>query len=138
MSNPTVLVKSDPSAKVDLLPSLARTVSGVSATFYGLDWYGSVLVELAVTAANGTLDVFLQTLLPDGTTWTDLGKFAQVTSASKRYLSLTSGGGLESAVQDAAMTTVGSRDFVFGEAVRVKYVITGTSFTFSVPAIFIL
>lgn len=101
-----------------LVPSAARTASGSAES--GDDWgeIDRVRAQLDVTAASGTtpnLTVFVESTL-DGTNWDVLpgGTFAAKTAAGREVINLTSP--------------------VIARRLRVRWVITGTtpSFTFSV------
>lgn len=93
--------------------------------------FGALCLEVAITATGGTptLNVYIQKELADGT-YTDLASLTQLTSgAAKRFIDIRTlaTAGNESAIQDAALAaaTVNSRPF--GNSLRIKAVIAGTT-----------
>lgn len=104
--------------------------------------FTQAVFELDVTVVSGTtptLNVYIQSLLPDGTNWDDVVSFTQVTAASRRVARLSGLANVEAAANDAALTAGTVRSGPFGPLVRVKWVIAGTtpSFTFSVASDFV-
>jgi hypothetical protein len=126
----------------EILASAARTATDVSDTLVGIERYTSAIVELDVTANSGTsqtLDVFVQTLLPDATTWQDLAHFAQFTTSNATHVaSIVSGGDSIGVANQSDLAAATIKDFVLGDTWRVRFVIAGTnpSFTFAVHASF--
>lgn len=122
-----------------LLPSTTQTASGTASGYLPVQGFTQALLQLSVSAASGTspkLDLYLQTRLPDATTYTDLAHFTQATGTGNWYVSMITGANSAAAVQDAALAagTVASIDFQ--GFWRLKWVIAGTtpSFTFTVYA----
>lgn len=102
-------------AGVDLLPSAARTASGVGVDVPGFGDKISLRVQLNVTAAAGvtpTLDVRIEDTI-DGTTWNTVGTFAQKVAVGREVLNITT---------------------PFTDRLRLSWTVAGTtpSFTFSV------
>lgn len=100
-----------------LVASAARTTSSDSGIWDGFSDSSTLRALLNVTAASGTtpnLTVFIEDTL-DGTNWFVIGTFAAKTAAGTEMLSITT---------------------PFCNRIRVRWVITGTtpSFTFSVTA----
>ena len=98
-----------------LVPSAARTAAGDSGAWYGYGAVKTLRAQLDVTAASGTtpnLTAFVEDTL-DGTNWNVIGTFAAKTAAGREVINI---------------------ETPFGEQVRVRWVITGTtpSFTFAV------
>jgi hypothetical protein len=122
----------------EILASAVRTATDVSDTLIGIERYTSAIVELDVTANSGTsrtLDVFVQTLLPDATTWQDLIHFAQFTTSTATHVaSIVSGGDSIGVANESDLAAGTIKDFVLGDTWRVRFVIGGTdpSFTFAV------
>lgn len=134
------LPQSQYGATVTYLASAARAATtNSSGNEVGIEMYSQVIVELAVTVASGTtptLNVYLQQLLPDGTTWNDIGAFTQMTGTGTRVMAMVAGGNSEFAQGSGALTAGTMRATPLGDTHRVRAVIGGTnpSFTFSVVA----
>lgn len=95
--------------------SAARTASGNGTPVTGFGKVTQFRAQLNVTAVSGTaptLDVVIEDSI-DGTNWNVIGTFAQDTAVGREVINITS---------------------PFADQVRVRYVIGGTtpSFTFSV------
>jgi len=120
-----------------LVPSIVQTTSSTgngsntAATILGIDGFTSAEIELNVTAASGTLDVYIQKLMPDGA-WTDLIHFTQVSTISKQICTLISQTSSPYAPTDATLAAGTVKPDHIGNTWRAKWVITGTSFTFTV------
>lgn len=102
----------------------------------------AMVAQLSVTAAvaQTSLDVYFQSSVDGGTNWNDFGHFTQVTATTGlitltwvRDVSPTVGTG---ANKDAALAA-GVNQGPVGSDWRLKWVIVGTSFTFSVQARFL-
>jgi len=96
--------------------SAARTTSGDSGPLTGYGPAGSLRAQLNVTAASGTtptLDVLIEDSVDGGATWNTVATFAQKTAAGREVVNLTG---------------------LFGDTLRVRWTIGGTtpSFTFAV------
>ena len=100
--------------EVDILPSAARTVSGVSDEFYT---YGYNELDADIKASADTaltsLDVEVQRYSPTIKDWVTIGSFTQITSTPSGPEGLPIVVGL-------------------GYKCRVKYTLNGTSITFAV------
>jgi hypothetical protein len=100
----------------EVVPSAARTTSGDSGILTGYGPARTLRVQLDVTAVAGTsptLDVYVEDTL-DGSTWNVLAPaLARATAVSRQVVNITE---------------------VFADRLRVRWVIAGTSpsFTFSV------
>jgi hypothetical protein len=135
-------------ASFELLASAAQTDSDVSAAVEDLREYNGGTFFLNVTAAatdaGDTLNVYVQRLLPDGTTWDDIVAFTQVlgnggTVAYVADVIFDSQASDERVAQDAALTAGTVNAVPFADDLRVKWVIVDVaaddaSFTFSVTA----
>lgn len=136
------LPKASPCARdITLLASAARTSTGSGDTIPGIDNYTSADILTDVTAASGTsptLDIYIQKLLSDNSTWQDVIHFAQITSTGKQIASIVASGNSVAAVQTAALTVNSIKTTLLGKTWRVHYVIGGTnpSFTFAVTGDF--
>jgi hypothetical protein len=143
--------------RVTLLKSTTVSGTGTTADGNSLDvsGYTSAILVLNVTAQSGTsptLDVYVQQELPivsnstwgqvpDGTSaWDDFAHFTQVAGATGTWVARVVGGSNVAAAQKDASLSAGSvANGPIGSNWRVKYVLAGTtpSFTFSVSAILI-
>lgn len=97
--------------------SAARTASGSGTAVFGFGKAAMIRAQIQVTAASGTsptLNVVLEDTL-DGTNWNTIGTFAQLTAAGREVINVV---------------------VPFGDQVRCRYTIGGTSpsFTFAVIA----
>lgn len=136
-----------------ILPSAARAASStgvndgsggtaVSGKFTGIDNYSMADIFLNVTAVSGTtptLNVFLQKLSPDNSTWQDIAACTQVTTATgNQSFTPISASQVPFAPTDATLTQTTMKLAAMGSTWRVKYVIAGTnpSYTFAVFANF--
>lgn len=120
----------------------AATATGAGAAFT-LPWqdFDSVLVGLFVTTATGTtptLDLYIQTLGPDGN-WYDMYHWAQqtaaTTAANQVFVGLSCTGQRTIGVVGSKTVAANTLGVGFmGQSVRLAYTIGGTSpsFTFSV------
>lgn len=130
---------------VTLVASAARTASGNSGDLTGYAPFTSACfvleVTAAATAAGDTLNVYVQRKLPNGD-YDDIVAFTQVLGdgGAKVYradvYSGASAGG-EEAPKDGTLTAGTSADLMWGNTLRVKWVIVDAttddaSFTFSV------
>ncbi|MDQ3095114.1 MAG: hypothetical protein M3Q82_04010 [Actinomycetota bacterium] len=98
-----------------LLPSAARTTGSQTSSFGGWGDTLQLRAQIDVTAASGTspnLTAFIEDTL-DGTNWNVIGTFAAKTAAGREVISVTT---------------------PYADDIRVRWVITGTtpSFTFAV------
>ena len=125
-----------------LLASAARTANGDSGALTGYGSFRSGIIQVDVTAASGTtptLDVYIDTTT-DGTTWINMAHLTQLTAVARRSIQIsenTSGATADfDATADLAAATV--RQGPWGSTIRVRWVITGTtpSFTFVVTGTF--
>lgn len=122
---------------VNVLASAAYT-STQTSEWYQVGTYAELVLSVDVTAISGTsptLDVYLQTKLPDEVNPCDLAAMTQITSGTpRRVLNFSSGGNSEYLVTDGTMTAGTIKTASIGGYVRVKAVIGGTnpSFTMSI------
>ena len=111
------------------------TASASGAKIPGIEKYTSALFYLTcgtVTGTSPTLDVYVQTLLPDATTWQDIAHFAQVTSSTaSRIIHFVTGASSEAAVQTETLAAATIKAIGLGCFVRVRCVVAGTSPSFA-------
>jgi hypothetical protein len=127
---------------VTLLASAARTTTGTGDALADLGEFGSLVLQLdvtaAATAAGDTLDVYCQTTI-DGTNWVDIHHFTQVLgngSAKRYYAKIVKDVALTEFENGTALGAAASRS-ILGNQYRVRWAITDAddaSFTFSVKA----
>ena len=113
--------------------TIAATATS-TGTLVGLERFSICDLHLIVSAASGTsptLDVYIQKLLADGTTWDDVGHFTQQTAAASNVMTLVAG---NQAVHAQALRNVASatiRTTHFGNTWRVDVVVGGTNPSFT-------
>jgi hypothetical protein len=135
MANPTTLLQNITSSKISF-SSGAKTATFTGAAIVGPDSFSACTFFLNVTAASGTtptLDVYIQKLLPDQTTWDDLVHFTQKTAAGAQVAEVVGAG---SGVHTQAVRTLAAgtiQTAMLGSQHRCDVVIGGTnpSFTFT-------
>ncbi len=90
---------------LSLLASAERSATGQGTIVQGMVPFARATLQIDVTAVTGitpTLDVALQRLMPDGSTWDTIARFEQMTAADKRVLDLwASASAGERAVDDS-------------------------------------
>ncbi len=142
MATAVVIPQADSAINQPILASAARTSSDTAGP-WPVDFWSSAEICVAVTTCSGTLDVYLQKLLPDNTTYDDIAHFAQwstavFTTTGTYVLSFVNGGNTLNQQTDAALAANTVRTVHLGNYWRVSYVIAGTSgtSTFAVTASF--
>lgn len=113
----------------------AVTITADASTAYtavtGCSLFSRLTALLTVTLktmdASTTLDIYIQRLLADGTTWDDIAHFAQITSAAipngTYVMELIGGvtGIADRATDDAAVLAAGAvRNVPWGDSIRIK------------------
>lgn len=121
--------------------TVAATDEAVS-THVGIETFTSATLMFEVTAASGTsptLDVYVQTLLPDGSTYQDLVHFTQATGATKQVVCLIPQSAAPFTISTAGLAAGTAKSMLMGHTWRVWAVVGGTnpSFTFSVKGDFL-
>lgn len=135
-----ILPKGCRHARVTIEASAAHTSSSDTGSF-PCETYGSADILLDVTAASGTsptLDVYVEKLLPDRTTWQNIAHFAQATGTGKQLFSLVGQAPDFPTVQSQAIAASTVVTTLIGSILRLSWVIAGTSpsFTFSLTGDF--
>jgi len=130
--------------RTELVTSAAFTASGNSAKF-AVATATQLVVGVDITAASGTtplLDLWLQVSDDGGTTWYDMPADWALkgnNAAGQGSLTPSSGSGIRDIVEaaNATSTWLGVYKQVASDWVRVKWIISGTtpSFTFSVSMV---
>lgn len=129
---------------VELVASGTRNSDGntQSTPHVGVSRFSAATFHLAISAASGTsptLNVYIQKLLPDDSTWMDIGSFTQATDADgDRLMTIVSAGNSEVAITDGTLSANSTVTTTLGEELAVKWVIGGTNpaFIFAVYADF--
>lgn len=134
---------------VELLASAVQTATGQGTAVTGLGGHrgGTFVLTLtnAATEVDDTLNVYVQRLLPDGTTWDDVVAFTQILGNGADSLSFVADVNFDSAASDERATsqetlTAGTVSAVaLTNSLRVTWVIVdpgggAASFTFGVAA----
>jgi hypothetical protein len=133
-------------AMITLLPStVATTGTGTQVFSWGSGSFDTASLYVNVTTSSGpqTLDVYVQTSWNQGANWADFIHFGQVqtTSSSLQVAQWSRKATSNSAT--AAVIATGDANLAAGKVVngpvwdnymRVKYIVAGTSYTFSVFA----
>lgn len=127
----------------ELVASGAQTATSTGTTpVRNAGGYAAMLFVLDVTAAatdvGDTLDVFVQTMLPNGS-WVDVVAFTQVlgNGGAKRYVAKVDATLAQAMFESSATLSAGSVRNILGNDYRARWAITdaGTdnaSFTFSI------
>lgn len=127
-----------------LLTSAARTANGNNQTKTQIDQIGwgrfsSAVFMLNCTAVSGsspTLNVRIQVLLPDDSTWADLVSFGQLTGVANRVWSFVNTGNAQHTPTNGTLAAGGQRTLHLGEELAVHWTVGGSSpsFTFAIYA----
>lgn len=90
----------------------------------------NLTIQAALTYVSGgtTTDVYVQTTLDGGVTWTDIANFHFTTSSARKIVNLTARTPVTSQVTpgDGAMSSNTAQDGVLGPLFRTKVTTTGT------------
>jgi hypothetical protein len=119
----------------------ATTASG-SAGPFPVDFFSSAGITVGVTVCSGTLDVYVQKLLPDGATYDDIAHFAQWTTAiftttGMYSLSFVNGGNTINQQLDAGLAVNTVKTLHFGSYWRLNWVLgTNATATFGITGDF--
>ena len=131
----TVTLGSPSSFGNTIFSTTTLTASASGAKLPGLEKYTSgdfVASVGTVTGTSPTLDVYIQTLLPDDSTWQDIAHFTQITSSSeKRIVHFVVGASSEAAVQTEALTAGTIKAIGLGCFIRARCVVGGTNPSFA-------
>lgn len=140
MATSVIIPQADSVINHEILASSARTSSDTAGP-YPVDFWSSCEIAVAVTTCSGTLDVYLQKLLPDNATYDDIGHFAQWTTAvftttGTYVMSFVNGGNTINQQKDAGLAVNTINTVHWGNYHRIKYVIAGdgATVTFGVTA----
>lgn len=119
------------------LPSLLRAAATYTTDPVHTDRFDAFILYFGITAiaSTPTLNAYVQTLMPDATTWVDFISITQVTAAAPVIVGFTSGGDLRMDEAPATDGTLAAGTFLnipLGRKIRVKIIIAGAgSYTFS-------
>ena len=128
-----IIPKCDSAINQTLVPSAAYTASDTAGPWLA-DFFSSAEITLVVTTCSGTLNLFLQSLQPDDTTYADIAAWPQMTTAvytttGTVRLSFVNGGNTIDVTKDGSLTANSVLTVAFGAKQRVKYTIAGTGAT---------
>jgi len=134
MAGETVSLGSPASFNATLFTTATLTASASGAKIPGIEKYTSALFQLTVGTVTGTsptLNCYIQTLLPDNTTWQDIVSFTQVTaSTSNQIAHFVTGAASIAAVQTEALAAGSIKAIGLGCFLRVRAVVGGTNPSF--------
>ncbi len=115
----------------DAVTTSTNATTTITGTLVGVDRFTSVELFLTVTATSGTnptLDLYVQKLCADGTTWTDLAHFGQFTNSNAtQTCTLISQLSNPYATTDASLSAGTVKADHIGNTWRIKYVTGGTN-----------
>lgn len=120
-------------------PSINQATITTSGAYTASDTYGpwpvdfwtSAEITTVVTVASGSLDVYLQKLLPDNVLYDDIAHLATFTTTGAVTISFVNGGNTLNGYTNAGLAANTIQTVAFGSYWRVRTVITGTSPTFN-------
>ena len=133
MALTVTIPKCDSAINRTLVPSAAYTASDTAGPF-PVDFFSSAEITVAVTTCSGNLDVYVQKLLPDNTTYDDIEHFAQwttgtFTTTGTYVLSFVNGGNTINQQKAVGLAVNTVNTVHFGSKWRINYVIAGTGAT---------
>jgi hypothetical protein len=118
-------------ASYGTIESATAITASTTTNKWQIEAFSQARIYASITynsGTSGTLDIYLQSLLGDDSTWHDIAHFTQFTTASaNRVISLVSGGNKEEAKNDAALAAATVNSVWFGRWWRLKYVVGGTN-----------
>ena len=114
-----------------LFTSATVTATTSGGSFTGVERYTTAvfhLVGATVTGTSPTFDVYIQTLLPDNTTWQDIIHFTQMTTSNLTQVAhFVTGAASIAAVQTAALSAATTKAITLGHTIRTHIVVGGTN-----------
>ena len=119
--------------RVAIIPTAAYAVSStpvISVTMKGSDWFDAFNLLLTVTTLSGssnTVDVYIQGLAPDGSTWYDVGKMTQKTAVGTYFYSFRPAGAWDFTVTTGTATEGQTNTVNMPPQMRIYVTIGGTS-----------
>lgn len=126
----TISAGSPSSENQTIFTSSTLTSSDSGAKIVGVGRYTTALfmaTAATVTGTSPTFDIYIQTLLPDNTTWQDIAHFTQITGTANRIVWFVTGASSEAAVQTAALAAGTIKAIGLGGAIRARVVVGGTN-----------
>lgn len=128
-------MKSGRTGDSPILSAAARTVSDTT-TAWPVDFFSSAEITFIVTSCSGSLNVYVQKLLPDNVTCQDIGAFPQIATATTSVSAITTTGtytfsfvnGGNSIIRQESTALTNSTTLVchFGNYWRINWVQAGT------------
>ena len=108
-----------------------------SAPLAGVERYSSATVQLNITALAGTsVNVWIQKLLPDNSTWMDIISFTQQTGTGDTVMEIVAAGNAEHTPADGGLAAGTVLTANLGQKWAVSWSATGGTATFGVFADF--
>jgi hypothetical protein len=131
----TVFLGSPSSFNQTIFAATTLTASASGAKIPGIEKYTSALFYLTVGTVSGStplLDVYIQTLLPNATTWQDIAHFTQVTSSTvSEIIHFVTGASSVAAVQTETLASATIKAIGLGCFIRVRCKVAGTTPSFA-------
>lgn len=117
------------SAKTAALVVTGNKIASFTSEEFGTDRVSQLIIEATigtVTGTSPTLNLYLQTKMPDET-WRDIAAFAQFTVAGSQILGMVSGGNSLYAGTDGGLAAGTVKSMPLGAICRLKGVVAGTN-----------
>lgn len=135
MAGETVPIGSPSSAYNTIFTQATLTATTAGDKIPGMERYTSALFMLSggtVTGSTPTLDVYIQTLMPDGATWCDILAFTQKTASTFTEKAWFVMGASEvAAITTSTLTQTTAAKIGLGNHIRVNCKLTGTTPSFA-------
>lgn len=84
-------IKGGRTGETPILAAAARTASDTAGP-WPVDFFSSAEITFIVTSCSGSLNVYVQKLLPDNATYQDIAAFPQIATATTSVSSITTTG----------------------------------------------
>lgn len=114
---------------------IASATTTVGDKIIGTEGYTSMLVQATVSAIGGaspTVNIYVQTLLPDGATWNDMISMTQLTANGTKLFWHVAGAAGAVVVNDGALAAGTAAPNGLCGPIRVKVITAGTFTTATV------
>lgn len=124
------LARNEGSSRVTLLNQTVTANPTTGEACPGVDFFSAVNIIIkasSVTGTSPTFDVYLQQLLPDLATWTDIAASAQINTTANIVVSVVSAGSSTFAVTDTTLAAGTIKTIIFSRAHRIKIKTGGTN-----------
>lgn len=134
MATTNVVIPKSASAVNQTIYAAQATAASGNAGPFPVDFFSSAEVTVAVTTCSGTLNVYVQKLLPDNATYDDIASFAQWTTAiftttGTYTLSFVNAGNTLNQQKSQSLTVNTALAVHFGAYWNIAFVVGGTGGT---------